>query len=125
MFRHNFITYSGKIFAQVIMEIIYFPLWWYSVGFSRLIKGVFKFWRDQEQSLGFGVWAKNIFVPMYGQYDWPGRIISFLIRVVQIIARGLVLLFWFVILLAFSIIWLFFPIALLLVIMFQISRQPL
>jgi len=122
MFQHNFATYGGKILTQVIMEIIYFPLWWYSVGFGRFFKSVVKFWRGQEQSLGFSVWAKNILVPMYGQHDWAGRIISFLIRLIQIIFRGLVLLVWLAVCLAALVVWLAFPFLLLLVIIFQISQ---
>jgi len=122
MFRHNFLTYGSKILIQILLEIAYFPIWWYSVGFARFVKGVFRFWRDQDQSLGFSVWAKNIFVPMYGQSDFAGRLISFLIRLIQIIFRGIILLFWLIILLAILVIWLVFPILLLLVIIFQISQ---
>ncbi len=122
MFHHNFLTYSGKIIAQIIGEILYFPLWWYSVGFIRLLKNSFNFWNGQQKALGFSVWAKNIFVPMYGQHDWTGRIISFLVRSVQIIVRGIVLLFWFLIILIILLFWLILPLLLLLALVFQISN---
>jgi len=122
MFRHNFLTYSGKIITQILWEIFYFPLWWYSVGFVRLTKNVFHFWSDQQQALGFSVWAKNIFVPMYGQHDWSGRIISFVIRLIQIIVRGTILLFWLLIVVIILIIWLLLPLLLLLALVFQISK---
>ncbi len=122
MLQHNFLTYGGKIIISLVLEIIYFPLWWYSVGFSRTIKNVWHFWCDQEKLLGFSVWAKNIFVPMYGQYDWAGRLISFLVRLVQIIFRGFVLLIWLILCLAVIIFWLALPPLLLLALIFQILK---
>jgi len=122
MLQHNFLTYSGKIIVSLILEIVYFPLWWYSIGFFRLLKNIGNFWRDQEKSLGFSVWLKNIFVPMYGQYDWAGRLISFFVRLVQIVIRGLALLFWLIIGLALLIFWLALPVLLLIALFFQIVK---
>ena len=33
-------------------------------------------------------WAKNIFVPMFGRYDWQSRIISVFMRFVNVVGRG-------------------------------------
>jgi len=121
MLNHNFLTYSGKIIIQILGEILYFPVWWYTVGFGRLIKTVGNFWLNQEKILGFSVWLKNLFVPMYGQNDWAGRLISLVIRLVQIIFRGLVLAVWFIVGLLVLLIWLIFPLALLIACAFQFS----
>lgn len=122
MLKHNFLTYGGQIILQILGEILYFPIWWYSVGFGRLIKNAWRFWRNQERTLGFSIWAKNIFVPMYGQRDWASRIISFFVRLVQIIARGIILMFWLLIILIILILWLAFPLLLLLAIAFQFLK---
>ncbi len=122
MLNHNFLTYTGKIILQIAGEILYFPVWWYSVGFIRTVKSVFRFWRAREESLGFSVWLKNIFVPMYGQRDMASRIISFVMRFIQIIFRGIVLLIWLGIILAILIIWLVFPILLFLGLVFQLAN---
>lgn len=121
MVNHNFLTYPFKIILQIIGEILYFPVWWYSVGFIRTAKSAFRFWLGQEESLGFGIWVKNIFVPMYGQHDAASRIISFFMRLIQIIFRGLVLLFWFGLVLIFLLLWLAFPIMLFLGLAFQLA----
>jgi hypothetical protein len=121
MLRHNFLTYSGKIVLQTLGEIIYFPLWWYSVGFIETLKKELNFLRNQEQSLGFSIWMKNLFVPMYGQYDIAGRIISFIIRFLQIIFRGLVLLIWLGILIIGAMLWLALPFFLIIALFFQIN----
>ncbi len=122
MFNHNFLTYTGKIILQILGEILYFPVWWYSVGFIRTVKSVFRFWSAREESLGFSVWLKNIFVPMYGQRDIASRVISFVMRLIQVIFRGLILLFWLAVILAILIIWLAFPILLFLGLVFQLAN---
>ena len=43
------------------------------------------------RTLAIRVWIRNIFVPMFGMYDWQSRLISFFMRVVQIIGRTIAL----------------------------------
>jgi hypothetical protein len=119
MQAHNFLTYGLKIVFQTLGNIIYFPFWWYSVGFVETIKKEAIFFRNQEKALGFSVWLTNIFVPMYGQADAAGRIISFFIRLVQIIARGLALLLWLALVIAGAILWLALPLLLIVALFFQ------
>jgi len=120
MFRHNFLTYGGQIIIKTFLEIAYFPIWWYSVGLVETAKKLWAFLFNQEKALGFRIWCKNILVPMYGQYDWAGRLISFFIRLIQIIFRGLVLVFWFLIALVGFSLWIVVPIFLFIALMFQI-----
>lgn len=115
----NFLAYGGQITAQVIGEILYFPFWWYSVGLGRLLKKIFNAWRGQEKSLGLFVWAKNIFVPMYGQHDIAGRLISFFVRLAQVIVRSLMMLVWSIILLVVVIFWLALPPLIIIAMIFQ------
>ncbi len=119
--KHNSLTYSGQILARIIWDFLYFPLWWYSLGLIKTTKGVLNFYRNQEASLGFLVWFRNIFVPMYGQHDFAGRLISFLVRLVQIIYRGLAMLFVII----FGIIFFIFYLALPLLILLAIWKQLL
>lgn len=121
MIRHNFFTYGAKIIFQILGDIIYFPIWWYSVGFIETIKKEWAFFVNQEKSLGFRIWLTNIFVPMYGQQDFAGRIISFFIRLIQIIARGLVLIFWLIFIIIGAILWLALPLLLIIALFFQIQ----
>lgn len=121
MFRHNFLIYGSQIIAKNIAEVFYFPIWWYSIGLINIIKKEARFFVNQEKSLGFFIWVKNILVPMYGQSDWAGRIISFFVRFIQIIFRGLFLIFWLALLLALLFIWLAAPFFLFIALFFQIS----
>lgn len=121
MLKHNFLTYSGKIIIETLGEIVYFPLWWYSFGFAGTLKKEFAIFLDQERALGFSVWLKNIFVPMYGQYDTAGRIISFFIRLVQVIFRGLALLVALALLIAGALFWLILPLFVAIALIYQVS----
>ena len=121
MFKHNFLTYGSQIIIKTISDIIYFPIWWYSLGLVEIIKKGWLFWRQREKALGFSIWLKNIFVPMYGQYDWAGRIISFFIRLVQVVFRGLVLLLWLALYIASVLLWLAFPLFLFFALFLQLG----
>jgi hypothetical protein len=50
--------------------------------------------------LGFSVWLRNMFVPMYGETQLSGRAISFLVRLMVIAVRGIAVLAWTIIALA-------------------------
>ncbi len=121
MFKHNFFTYGSQIIIKILLEIVYFPIWWYSSGLVELIKRLWHFLEQRERSLGFSIWLKNILVPMYGQNDIAGRIISFVIRLIQVIYRGVVLLILAVIALFILLFWILVPIMLLLVTLYQIG----
>ena len=108
------------IFAEILGKILYFPVWWYTIGFFKRIKKSIKNIKDKEKSLGLSVWLKNIFVPMYGQTDFSGRIISFFIRLFQIIFRSFILFFWIVVGLITVILWLAIPVMIVLALIFQI-----
>lgn len=92
-----------------LKAILYFPLWWYSTGLLNVIRGCGKIINDFQQTLGFMIWVKNLFVPMFGQRDFAGRIISFFLRLVQIILRGIIVLIFSILNLIFIIIWMLLP----------------
>jgi hypothetical protein len=98
------------LLLSIISSIIYFPIWWYSWGFFRFARGVFYFLKNRANSLGVFIWLKNIFVPMYGQSDFVGRLISFGIRLVQIIARGFLLIIWLIFCIFLILAWLALPV---------------
>jgi hypothetical protein len=68
-------------------DLIYFPFWWYTRGLVRFAKSFINSLRFKWQDLGVGVWIKNLFVPMFGVHDISGRLISFFMRLVNIIGR--------------------------------------
>jgi hypothetical protein len=119
MASNSFIFYSLQIIAELVRDVLYFPLWWYGRGLVNLTKGVMNFIADKEKALALLVWVKNIFRPMYAQYDWQGMLISFFMRLVQIIFRSIVMLLWLIISLAIIIFWIILPVFVVYEIIFQ------
>ncbi|MBI1908195.1 hypothetical protein HYS28_02130 [Candidatus Uhrbacteria bacterium] len=86
----------GGILYEVVVDALRFPAWWYTSGIVHTARSLVDVWRGYARMLAITVWMKNLFVPMYGQYNIQGRIISVFMRGVQIVFRGiaLVVLAW-------------------------------
>jgi len=120
MLNNNFVLYGGKIIVEIVWDIIRFPLWWYSRGLIEVGEGLLNFLRNREKALALSVWVKNIFKPMYAQSDWQGILISFFMRLIQIIIRGLIMVFWFIFSLVVLCFWLVLPLLVVYEIFWQI-----
>lgn len=75
--------------GELIGSVIRFPLWWYTEGVIGLAKWFLQELRFRWKSYSFVIWLKNFFVPMYGQYDLGGRLVSVGMRFVVLCARAL------------------------------------
>ncbi|MBU4347740.1 hypothetical protein KJ586_03045 [Patescibacteria group bacterium] len=120
MLTNNFAVYGVKILAELARDIVFFPLWWYSKGLVQLLLKLKVFLKNREKSLALLVWIKNIHKPMYGQYDWQGMLISFFMRLFQIIVRGIAMLFWLAAAFIFFWIWVLLPIFVMYEIVYQL-----
>lgn len=99
-----------RIALEAVLDIFYFPIWWYTKGAVKAVHWCLGLFADGNNRLAPMLWLKNIFVPMYGQYDWQGRIISFLMRFAQIIFRSLAVAVWLLFCFFLFIIWLALPV---------------
>ncbi len=97
------------IFLDIIGNVLYFPVWWYTKGLKKSFIFCLNQIKEVEKYLALSIWIKNIFTPMYGQYDWQGRIISFFMRVIQIIFRSIFLLIWAILCFVLFLIWVALP----------------
>jgi hypothetical protein len=120
MLTNNFAVYGVKIITELITDILMFPVWWYSRGLFGWIRSVSGFLSNREKSIGLFVWIKNLFTPMYGQHDWQGRLISFFMRLVQIVFRGIFMLFWLIFSFLLIVAWLVLPVLVVYEIVFQL-----
>jgi hypothetical protein len=111
----------AKILLGFIWDIIYFPFWWYSAGLWAVLKWVGNFLLRRLQSTGLIVWVVNLFTPMYGQRDIAGKLISFFMRLIQIVFRSVVMFFWLVFSVAIIIFWLILPVFILYELILQLS----
>ena len=67
------------------------------------------FLRDRAKALNIVVWARNLFVPMFGESDAASRMISFFVRFSMIIFRTIVWLFMAVLAVVVAVGWLVLP----------------
>ncbi|MCX6781465.1 MAG: hypothetical protein NT003_05140 [Candidatus Magasanikbacteria bacterium] len=99
------LTILGRLFFTLIADFLYAPIWWYTSGVVWIMRNMFGSIQNTARDVGLGVWVKNIFVPMYGQYDAWGRVVSFIVRVANIVARFFWVLIWAIICFAVIVIW--------------------
>ena len=97
------------VFFEIVGDLLYWPIWWYTRGISRAGLFALAEIKSQARRLGVGVWVKNIFVPMFGQYDIEGRLISFFVRLIQIIIRTVATVLWATIVLLIFGLWVLLP----------------
>lgn len=84
-----FLQFARYITLDIFGSVIAFPVWWYGAGFVEVLRFVGQALAYRIKSYGFVLWIKSLFVPMYGQYDLAGRIVSVFMRLVVLIGRGL------------------------------------
>jgi len=99
-----------RLFLELLLDIIYFPLWWYTGGVKHAIKYCYGVLQSGNMFLSPMLWLKNIFVPMYGQSDFQGRLVSFFMRLVNFIGRSIALFFWIFVVIFIFLLWLAFPV---------------
>lgn len=102
-------SYVLKSSTHILVDIFYFPIWWYSRGVIKTSLWVKNFVIQKEKGLALLVWIKNIFTPMYGQRDILGFLISVFMRVIQIIFRSLVMAFWLLVAGGIFLFWIILP----------------
>lgn len=77
----------GTATLRALWELVTFPAWWYTRGLSRVVRWASRTLRGWEQAVGLRLWFKALFVPMYGQTDLQGRLVSFVMRLVVLMGR--------------------------------------
>ncbi len=122
MIKENLATKSIKFIARdIIFDILAWPIWWYTVGAVKALKRMGNVIAQGNDELALSVWVKNIFTPMFGQYDWQGRIISFFMRLFQIIFRSIVFVLWILVAFIGFVVWLVLPVILIYQILFNLG----
>lgn len=91
-------------------SVLRWPYWWYTHGLVLAGKSGIRMISGYAEMLSIRVWIKNIFVPMFGMYDWQSRIISVFMRIVQIIGRGIALVIMTIIVLFLLVVYVTLPV---------------
>lgn len=116
---------TKRLVIDTVMGVVGFPLWWYTRGLSQFARFVWRTLSDYQATLGIVVWVKNIFVPMYGSYDIPGRIISFFMRLAMIAFRGVALIVLLVVAVFVLVLYLALPVLMALMILYHAFGNPI
>lgn len=110
MIRQNsFLVATRMVALDVIMEALYAPVWWYTAGLRHIALNRLKNMRDTASHLALRLLILNIFQPMFAQFDRAGRIISFFMRIIIIIARLVYFLVYCIFELAILALWVAVP----------------
>lgn len=109
--NRNIVISATKYLAlDLVGDILYFPLWWYSAGLKMIIGDLYLNIKQTGNNLALPLLLSSMFKPMFGQYDRTGRIISFFIRLVILIFRSIFFIAKALVLLVLLILWLVIPI---------------
>ena len=101
-------------------QLLSLPVWWYQDGLLWLWHRSRIFLKNTVRSLNIYVWIRYLFVPMFGENNFSGRIISFCMRCLQIVGRSLALVGAVLLVITVSCIWLSLPFLILYLLIQQI-----
>ncbi len=99
------------LLVDALREILFFPIWWYTLGLKKIVLYVLNSISNTNRNLALTVLIKHVFKPMFGIQDRQGRIISFFMRLVLILARSVVFIVITIFNIAIIIFWLLLPVA--------------
>jgi hypothetical protein len=103
---------TQRMLLETAFDIAYFPVWWYTKGLKRVFFGCVHLVSSANASMAPGLWLRNMFVPMFGQTDWQGRLMSIFMRFVNVIGRTIGLVVWTCAIIMLCLFWVFSPLML-------------
>ena len=109
------------IIVDFILQTVYFPLWWYSVGTYKILKAIYREIKEFAYSLNLSILFKNLLNPMYGLNDFFSRLISFFVRIAYFFIILIITIIWIMVLIVIFILWLIAPWFILYNLLFQMQ----
>lgn len=119
MTENIFVKTFKTLAWDFLVEVLYFPIWWYSSGLKKTTLAVFGNIKATSRNLALGLLFKNLFKPMYGQSDKAGRAVSLFMRLVLLCAKLFVFTLFFLFYCLILIFWLVVPI----LVVWQLGRN--
>ena len=105
-----FLLVLQRMMLEFFVDLVYFPVWWYTGGAKRAVLFCYRLIQDGNAQFVPFLWLKNIFVPMYGQRDIQGFLMSVFVRFWNVIFRSIFLLLWTVVVCCLFLIYLILPV---------------
>jgi hypothetical protein len=89
--------------------LINFWLWWYGVRLASILKGAYSFWSLSLANLNILPMLSNLFVPMYQDQSFTGKVMSFVLRLGWVFFGSILLFLLSIPLMLVVILWLVLP----------------
>ena len=80
-------SYVRAAVKASVIDVVIAPVWYYTGGVVVMYRWLIDSITGAWHMMAVGLWVRHIFTPMFQQHDWQGRIISFFMRLVQIVVR--------------------------------------
>lgn len=122
--QHIVLSSTRFLLLDIVGDVLLFPVWWYTKGLADLATRMSQALLDFLDELNIGILAKSLFKPMYGDYSWSGRLISFPVRCVHLGALLFAAMLWAIILFGFLLFWVLLPLFIIYNIGYQLFGWP-
>lgn len=86
-YMETFVVQLSHALLVGMGEAVSFPWWWYTRGVRRVLGWATRALRGWEHAVGLRLWMRALLVPMYGQTDLQGRLVSFAMRLAVLVGR--------------------------------------
>lgn len=93
------------LLRELVGDVLYFPVWWYSRGLSQTASSLVRSWQSVINHLSLPILIRTMGKPMYGDYTRSGRIISFFFRIFLVLTRLILVVLWTVVDLVLLALW--------------------
>ncbi len=124
-YAYMWILVFQRLLIEFVIDFFYFPIWWYTQGLKHHALVCLDLVKNANMRFAPGLWLKNIFVPMFGQYDWQGRLVSFFMRFINVILRSIAMVVWIVIVLGVFLLWIVIPVVVIYLLSVSLFRVPI
>lgn len=99
------------IIRHILLDTLYFPLWWYTKGLGKVLGWASESLQGVERTAALRIWLKSMFKPMFQDYTKEGRIISFFMRLILLVFKLGMVIVWAIFLGFVIALWLALPLA--------------
>lgn len=86
-----------------------FWIWWYGVQLVYVFQTIYSFWSMSLANMNILPMMSNLFVPMYQDQSFTGKMISFVVRLLWVVFGGLLQFLITIPLLLILLIWILLP----------------
>ena len=109
------------IFKDILWSVLYFPVWWYTVGAWNVLQMIGKELHGFARAYNLRILFRFLLTPMYGQNDIVGRLISLYVRLAHFLILSIWTLLYTIVLLIGFLLWILVPVVIVWNILFHIG----